>query len=557
MDDVSKELIRLERRTRKKLDKIESTSTTVGDGIRTFNSVADLQSKDGTDGEVVLLLGYYNKGDFGQPLQLICGDEDLDSIKSYQFSNGVYGNLYNEGPINVLWFGAKNDNTDPDTTTAAIQEAINEAGSYSFEGRNEWTNARTVFFPRGEYQTNATIIVETGVTLVGETPHPGGVKVWDQANHGTKIRPKCKSNGTNGLYCFRLRSNVTIQSMVIQHFDTEFGTQNELYNDGEGDDTTFNYIKSWDDNGIAIGSSSSDIHNSSYGHAYGCCIRDCIIAGFQYAVLFSHFDKGGGRYRLENLLIDCWNGVNIIGTGDICRLRDVHLWPLLEQIGENEIWRMTERGGTGIRIERGGDWAQLSGCFVFGYQVGFELKDANLTTMFQCSFDGSETGQTSGIPSQERIRTNPVYGLKVLGASTNTTVTGFQSGGHPVDGHIPVYLDIDGAAADAVENIILSDCMFGGYEDQTKVYIDNAKYVSINNSFLPAGNSTFTVNGPSKVKLFVNDCVIASTPANYLVEYIDIGNIDPETQIRIHNTHLPPNLPANENISGSQNFTID
>jgi hypothetical protein len=545
MEDASKKLRRLERRTNKKLREL-SGPVSSDDGIRRFKTVADLEEAKGNADEVVLLLGYYSVGDFGQPLQLICGDEDLDSIKSYQFSNGVYANLYNEGPINVLWFGAKNDNTDPDTTTAAIQEAINEAGGYFFENREEWTNARTVFFPRGEYQTNATIFVETGVTLVGETPHPGGVKVWDQANHGTKIRPKCKSDGTNGSYCFRLRSNVTIQSMVIQHFDTEFGTQNELYADGFSNDTAFNYIKSWDNNGIAIGSSSSDIHNDSYGHAYGCCIRDCIIAGFQYAVLFYHFDKGGGRYRLENLLIDCWNGVNIIGTGDICRLRDVHLWPLLESYGPSNQWRMTERGGTGIRIERGGDWAQLSGCFVFGYQVGFELKDANLTTMFQCSFDGSETGQTSGISSQERIRTNPVYGLKVLGASTNTTVTGFQSGGHPVDGHIPVYLDIDGAAADAVENIILSDCMFGAYQDQTKVYIDNAKYVSINNSFLPAGDSTFTINPQSNVKLRVNNCLIPSSPGEYLVKWSQTVGQGDSPVVKIHNT-LIEGSPPNEN----------
>lgn len=540
MEDASKELRRLERRTNKKLKELSGTSVSGGgDGIRTFKTVADLEAANGNVDEVVLLLGYYSVGDFGQPVQLVCSEDESLGVNSYEFANGIWGNLYHEGPINVLWFGAHNDGTEAFVTTAAIQKAIDEAGSYFYEGRSEWVDARTVFFPRGEYLTNSTIIVEPGVTLTGETPHPGGVKLWNEANHGTKIRPTASSAnvGGNKLYGFRMRSNCTIQNMVIQHADTNYNDQ-RLASDAQDD---YLVLKGWANNGIAIGSMETDEYGPSQGHAYGCCVRDCIIAGFEYAVYFYHSGMGGGRYRLENLLIDCWNGIHLIGTGDICRLRDIHMWPLMEAVGDPPEWRLSERGGTAYKIERGGDWAQLSGCMAFGYQVGFELKDANMTSMYQCSFDGSDTGVVDGFDF--RIRSNPVYGLKIIGKSAYTIVSGFQTGGHPKDGCIPVYIDIEYTGQEPSLAVVFDNCTFTGFDDPLKMHIQKARYVTFNNCVIPSGQFTMRVNGASGAKIRINDSIIPSLPGQSIVNWNPVPQ-NGDTQIVLHNTIFPasPNL---------------
>ena len=157
-ESVQKELRRIERRTNKAIKEAAGVSQADTE-VRTFNTVADLQAANGDVGSEYRLLGYYEPGDFGQALSLICVDQPTygnpdGSVHSYSFKNGKLANLYVEGPLNVLWYGAYNDKTHPDETTSAVQEAISEAGAYWHESRQRWFDARPVFFPRGEYYIN-------------------------------------------------------------------------------------------------------------------------------------------------------------------------------------------------------------------------------------------------------------------------------------------------------------------------------------------------------------------------------------------------------------------
>lgn len=487
-----------------------------------FGTVADLEVGSVPIGSSCVLLGYYEPGDFGQPIILISETTD-GGIHSYIFRDGGFANLYQAGPLNVLWYGAYKDGTNATITTAAIQEAIDEAGAYFHEGRAQWVDGKTVFFPAGDYATNSTILVERGVTLKGELNHPGGVKLWDQANHATKLRPSTTT------IAFRCKSNVTIENLVIQHTTTDYGI------------TDYLDLSDFASNGTAIGSRDDDSYNTNHGHGYGCCIRDCIIAGFNWAIDFKHTNLGGGRYRLENLLIDCWNGVILEGTGDICRLRDVHLWPLLSSpnynVGDPLDERLIERGGKGIVIKRGGDWAQISGCMVFGYQIGFELEDANLTSLVQCAVDGSSI-------HNEEIRSNPVYGINIIGESVFTNINGLQTGGHPGGGFIAYRINITGAGVDQSESsVIVTNGHSTGFDDNTKVQIDSAKYVTFNSCSLPAADKTFHITADMGLNLLVTNCIVPSHPADAVI-YSD-GTYSTNTITWEHNV-----------INGSGTFQI-
>lgn len=539
-ESVQKELKRLERRTTKEIRKLIGSAGSAGtdeDITKTFNTVSDLEAFAGKDGNRYRLLGYYEPGDFGQPLELICGekDPDDDSVVLYEFSNGLVAKMFNEGPINVLWYGAKNDNTNPATTTAAVKAAINEAGAYFNEGRTGWVNGRAVFFPRGEYAISGYVVVENGVTLIGETYHPGGVKVWDIANHSTKLR--LNRDAEDQAIGLRVKSNVTIQGLVIQHGDIEFG-----------DIPSANYtvLQSMQNNGYAIYSdeqdSIQDLRPPYMTHGYGVCIRDCIIAGFNTAVFFRSTAQQGGRYRLENVLIDSWNGVNIIGTGDICRLRDVHCWPLLDAftpVGESVEWEKTERGGTAFRVERGGDWAQLSGCFSFGYQIGFEFHDANLTSVVQCSVDGSDIGD--GL-----IRTDPVIGFKVSGTSTNTIMSNLQTGGHPGSSAYPnpfiaVLIDLDQDSSPSNNTVMISNSDFSGFSDKVKVDIRDAKFVGISNCVFAAGQKTFSIQKDMGLKMRLSNCMITAQPGERVFHFVYNPDSGPVTnEIKVSNSYRPP-----------------
>lgn len=464
-----------------------------------FSTVADLEVGSVPIGSSCVLLGYYEPGDFGQPIILISETED-SGVHSYRFRDGGYANLYQDGPLNVLWYGAYKDGTNATTTTAAIQEAIDEAGAYFHEGREQWVDGKTVFLPAGDYVTNDTLLIERGVTLQGELNHPGGVKVWDEANHATKIRP------STTVIALRCKSNVTIEKLVIQHSTTEYGI------------TDYNDLSDMTNNGTAIGSRDDDSFNATEGHGYGCCIRDCIIAGFNWAIDFKHTNLGGGRYRLENLLIDCWNGVILEGTGDVCRLRDVHLWPLLTsaQYPNSSIdERVIERGGKGIVIKRGGDWAQLSGCFTFGYQIGFELDDANLASLVQCAVDGSSI-------HNEEIRSNPVYGVNIINTTKHTMINGMQTGGHPGGGFIAYRInmsDPDTTAnyVQAQSTIVVSNAISTGFDDETKVQIDNARYVSFNNCLFPSADKTFHITADMDLQLIATNILIPTHPSQAVI----------------------------------------
>lgn len=66
--------------------------------------------------------------------------------------------------LNVMDHGAVGDGTTDDT--AAIQDAINHAGSGTFYGT---TRGGSVFFPKGDYKVTSTLTLKPGIHLIGDS----------------------------------------------------------------------------------------------------------------------------------------------------------------------------------------------------------------------------------------------------------------------------------------------------------------------------------------------------------------------------------------------------
>lgn len=115
-------------------------------------------------------------------------------------------------------------------------------------------------------------------------------------------------------------------------------------------------------------------------------LRRLMILGFGQAVASSGLNE---RFLAEELKIDCTNGIQIVGSTDISYLRQVHCWTFtyagiggVSPVGYY-------RAGTAFQIGPNSDFTNLTECFSYGYETGFNIDGASTVHLTNCSADGA------------------------------------------------------------------------------------------------------------------------------------------------------------------------
>jgi len=124
-------------------------------------------------------------------------------------------------------------------------------------------------------------------------------------------------------------------------------------------------------------------------------VRGCTILGYEFGVAYGNGTAGISRANLERVLIDCRNGVDILGDFDVPRLRDVHCYPFTSYPLNGDTGSIPQsdlvRNGTAFRIRATGalanDWAQVHGCFSYGFLWGFDTDGGDDVTFVNCGVD--------------------------------------------------------------------------------------------------------------------------------------------------------------------------
>lgn len=132
--------------------------------------MADFRKISNTYPQIVTLLGYYspNDGAYGQFLWVDTStkaDNGGTIIKPNDITGAGRYERFDEGYINVLWFGAKRNNSAD--ASAAINNAITASSKYSTNWGLPSTGAGRVVIPSGIYKMSSPIVIRNTVTLEG------------------------------------------------------------------------------------------------------------------------------------------------------------------------------------------------------------------------------------------------------------------------------------------------------------------------------------------------------------------------------------------------------
>jgi hypothetical protein len=149
----------------------------------------------------------------------------------------------------------------------------------------------------------------------------------------------------------------------------------------------------------------------------GCKIEDAMFLGHTWAVQVGSNSTTQGRFYMENVHIDCTNGVQITGAEDICRLIGVHCWPFLTVDVSGLSNAHLARGGAAFDIEGPeGSWSQLVSCFGYGYNITYQVNGGGNIGFTGCQSDTSGSAYTE-------------YGWNITGTSSYIHLEGCMQNG--------------------------------------------------------------------------------------------------------------------------------
>jgi hypothetical protein len=157
-------------------------------------------------------------------------------------------------------------------------------------------------------------------------------------------------------------------------------------------------------------------------------VERCMIMGFYRAI----YSSGYQRPKIEHLLHDNQNGVEIANCLDVTYINKCHAWPFAT-LATGGAHDTLERSGIAYSIRDIGDWAKLTDCFSFGYARGYKVNNANSVTLLSCGADNPYSGTPLHVGS---------IGFEIAGTSVETRLIGCQAAAQDTAG---VYVNTSGS----------------------------------------------------------------------------------------------------------------
>lgn len=313
--------------------------------MREFNTIADLkQATDLHEGELVQVLGYYGTNDGGGHQRLITTNVEFVSepTMSMNGTNSLYANIHADfdQPINVKWFGIKNDASED--VSGKIQSILNHFdGSYTF------------FFPRGNYLLKDTLRVLDNQNVTG---------VSVQRDSSNQILDAVDPRGT--IFIARLETNNEpdySKNLVIVGHSTTLANIQVVY----------------DKQKLPI---ERPPHEYEWTIKSATNTTDHII--IDNVVLFNSFKgiflQNAGRFAISNVYGNPLSrGICIDTVSDEGRINNVHFWDFYTKRGEGStedtsMEKYVSENLIGYEF-LDCDGVHVSNCFVWNCHTGFKV----------------------------------------------------------------------------------------------------------------------------------------------------------------------------------------
>lgn len=276
-----------------------------GDAIYA-NSVAALKAVSVAallNGQQCHVGGYADVGDgAGGAFVYVAASAATEYIGAVVAPNAGAGRWFRvfSGPVNVLWFGAKNDNTTD--ATAAIQSAINYVSSLG---------GGTVYLPKGTYKISTgaayswAISLKSGVHIIGagktntilsipNTAEPSGIfgvgTLSASAVTGVRIAHIGFDGGVSDFTGLPLGGGYEYSSGIIIHHGSNIVVEGCAFNNFQGDGVIFGESRTWNAQSTTV--SNVRVMDCDFVTIFreaiflvnvnGVMIRNCRIVGAPY-----------------------------------------------------------------------------------------------------------------------------------------------------------------------------------------------------------------------------------------------------------------------------------
>jgi hypothetical protein len=351
--------------------------------------------------------------------------------------------------VNVKDFGAVgNWNATTGTGTddsVAIQDAIDSLGQ----------NGGTVVIPNGmKCLVDSNITISRHVSLVGPLKMVGS----PQDNNYTPYQNLGGAIILNSSATINTEGNSTISGLLIYRKGMTFPAPNA---------SAFA--------GTAITCGGDDVS-----------VLNCMILGFNLAFYSSNIKQ---RQKLEYLMLDNTNGIEINQCLDIAYISNCHAWPFATIAASGTAAKLV-RTGTAYKFQNTADWCKITNCFSYGYNRGFSIIDANSCTLIGCGADN--------VPNTALLNPNSCgfFISKEIGgtaSSIETRLIGCQAAAQDTAG---IYID-NGAVWTTIDDF---NCWCSqSYRTQHGILIAGGNAVITNSVFRDTVNGISTSSATSEL----------------------------------------------------------